>query len=92
MKGRNIPVINEVKYLSVIFDTEIIWRYHTEMIKAKAFRKFSRAYSLFKSDGLSVTLDKAKPNTGNIKGLNLAVVKHTAVQMSNCCHSKCYAS
>jgi hypothetical protein len=29
-------------------------------------------------------LDKAKPNTGNIRGLNLATVKHTTVQMFNC--------
>ena len=29
-------------------------------------------------------LDKAKPNIGNIKGLNLAAVNHTTVQMSNC--------
>jgi hypothetical protein len=29
-----------------------------------------------------VTLDKAKPTTGNIKGLNLAAVKHTTVQVS----------
>jgi hypothetical protein len=28
------------------------------------------------------TLGKAKPTTGNIKGLNLAAVKHTTVQVS----------
>jgi hypothetical protein len=27
-------------------------------------------------------LDKAKPTIGNIKGLNLAAVKHTTVQVS----------
>jgi hypothetical protein len=26
-------------------------------------------------------LDKAKPTTGNIRGLNLAAVKHTTVQV-----------
>jgi hypothetical protein len=28
------------------------------------------------------TLDKAKPTTGNIRGLNLAAVKHPTVQVS----------
>jgi hypothetical protein len=28
------------------------------------------------------TLDKAKPDTGNTRGLNLAAVKHTTVQVS----------
>jgi hypothetical protein len=28
------------------------------------------------------TLDKANPDTGNIRGLNLAAVKHTNVQVT----------
>jgi hypothetical protein len=28
------------------------------------------------------TLDKANPNTGNIRGLNLAAVKHTTLQVT----------
>jgi hypothetical protein len=28
------------------------------------------------------TLDKAKPDTGNTRGLNLAAVRHTTVQVS----------
>jgi hypothetical protein len=28
------------------------------------------------------TLDKTNPNTGNIRGLNFAAVKHTAVQVT----------
>jgi hypothetical protein len=28
------------------------------------------------------TLDKANPDTGNIKGLNLAAVKHTTIQVT----------
>jgi hypothetical protein len=28
------------------------------------------------------TLDKANPDTGNIRGLNLAAVKHTTVQVT----------
>jgi len=35
------------------------------------------------------TLDKAKPNTRSIRGLNLAVVKHMIVHMSNCHSSIC---
>lgn len=38
LKGRNIPFVNRVKYLLVIFDRKIIWRTHREMVEAKAFR------------------------------------------------------
>jgi hypothetical protein len=31
-----------------------------------------------------VQLDKENPGTGNIRGLNLAAVKPTTVQVSNC--------
>jgi hypothetical protein len=59
----NIPFVNNVKYLGVIFDKRITWRLHIEMIEAKAFRKFIRIYSLFKSERLSanikLTLHKA---------------------------------
>jgi hypothetical protein len=164
LNGINIPFVNNVKYLGVIFDSKITWRLHIEMIEAKAFRTFIRAYSLFKSERLSAkikltlhkalirsvrefaadtnlmklqrlqnrvlrtignyprhtpvrdlhlafhipyvydyitklcrqqaeviqtiamemfaTLDKAKPTTGNKRGLNLAAVKHTTVQVS----------
>jgi hypothetical protein len=34
------------------------------------------------------TLGKVKPNTGNTRGVNLAAVKHTTVQMSNCQYNK----
>jgi hypothetical protein len=47
LNGRNIPFINRVKYLGVIFDKRITWRLHTEMIEAKAFRTFVRVYSPF---------------------------------------------
>jgi hypothetical protein len=63
LNGRNIPFVNNVKYLGVIFDKRITWRLHIEMIKAKAFRTFIRIYSLFKSERLSanikLTLHKA---------------------------------
>jgi hypothetical protein len=63
LNGWNIPFVNSVKYLGVIFDKRMTWRLHIEMIEAKAFRTFIRIYSLFKSEWLSanikVTLHKA---------------------------------
>jgi hypothetical protein len=41
LNGRNIPFVNHVYYLSVIFDKKIIWRLRMETTGAKAFRKFS---------------------------------------------------
>jgi hypothetical protein len=35
-----IPFVNHVKYLGVIFDKRITWRLHIEMIEAKAFGTF----------------------------------------------------
>jgi hypothetical protein len=52
----NIPFVNHVKYLSVIFDKRITWRLHREIIEAKAFRTFTRIYSLFKSERLNVSV------------------------------------
>jgi len=40
LKGRNIPFVNNVKYLGVNFDRKITWRPHIERIEAKAFRTF----------------------------------------------------
>jgi hypothetical protein len=63
LNGRNIPFVNSVKYLDVLFDKRMTWRLHTQMIEAKAFRTFIRIYSLFKSERLSanikLTLHKA---------------------------------
>jgi hypothetical protein len=39
LNGRNIPFVNHVKYLAVVFD-RIRWKLHIEMIEAKAFRAF----------------------------------------------------
>jgi hypothetical protein len=38
LNGRNIPFVNNVKYLGVIFHKRITWRLHIEMIEAKADR------------------------------------------------------
>jgi hypothetical protein len=63
LNGQNIPFVNHVKYLGVVFDKRIKWRLHLEMIEAKAFRTCIRLYSLLKSERLSthikLTLHKA---------------------------------
>jgi hypothetical protein len=63
LNGRNIPFVNSIKYLGVMFDKRIKWRLHIEMIEAKAFRIFIRVYSLLKIERLSanikLTLHKA---------------------------------
>jgi hypothetical protein len=59
----DIPFLNNVKYLGVIFDKKIMWRLHIEMVKTKAFRTFIRLHSLLKSERLitdiKLTLHKA---------------------------------
>jgi hypothetical protein len=57
LNGRNIPFVNHVKYLGVIFDKRITWRLHIEVTQAKAFRTFIRIYSLFKSVRLSTNIN-----------------------------------
>jgi hypothetical protein len=56
LNGRNIPFVNNIKYLGVIFDRKITWRLHIEAIEAKAFRTFIRVYSLFKSERLNANI------------------------------------
>jgi hypothetical protein len=53
--GRNIPFVNHVKYLGVIFDKRITWRLHIEMIEAKTFR----THLLFKSEHLRANIKLA---------------------------------
>jgi hypothetical protein len=36
VNGRNIPFVNSVKYLGVIFDRRMTWRSHIEKFAAKA--------------------------------------------------------
>jgi hypothetical protein len=38
LNGQNIPFVNHVKYLGVIFDKRVTWGLHTGMIEAKTFR------------------------------------------------------
>jgi hypothetical protein len=63
LNRRNIPFVNHVKYLGVLFDKRITWRLHIEMIEAKAFRTFIRICSPLISERLGakikLTLHKA---------------------------------
>jgi hypothetical protein len=56
LNGRNIPFANGVKYLCVISYRKITWRFHIEVIEAKAFRTFIRIYSLLKTERLSASI------------------------------------
>jgi hypothetical protein len=56
LNERNIPSVNHVKYLRVIFDKRITWRFHIEMTEVKTFRTFISIYSLFKSKQLSTNI------------------------------------
>jgi hypothetical protein len=49
LNGHNIPFVNSIKYLGVIFDKKITWRLHIEMVTTKAYITFMRLYSLLKS-------------------------------------------
>jgi hypothetical protein len=52
----NIPFVNSVKYLGVIFCKKVTLRLHIKMIEAKAFRTCIGVYSLFKSERLSINI------------------------------------
>jgi hypothetical protein len=56
LNGRNIPFVNSVKYLGVIFDRRMTWRQHIEKIAAKALGTYIRAYSIFKSKHLNANI------------------------------------
>jgi hypothetical protein len=58
LNWRNIPFVNNVKYLGVNFDRMITWRLglYLEMIDAKIFKTFLGIYSLFKSKRLSAKI------------------------------------
>ena len=57
LKGRNIPFVNQVKYLGVIFDRKNAWSILTGTIEVKTFPAFIRVFSLFKSERLSATVN-----------------------------------
>jgi hypothetical protein len=63
LNGQNIPIVNHVKHLRVIFGKRIMCKLHIEMIEAKAFRTLIRIYSILKSErssaNIKLTLHKA---------------------------------
>jgi hypothetical protein len=63
LNGWDIPFVEHVKYLGVIFDEMFTWRIHIKMTGAKAIRTFIRIHYLLKSEHLStnikLTLHKA---------------------------------
>lgn len=67
MNRRNVPFVNQVKNLGVVFDSRIAWRLHIEMIEAKAFRTFVKMYSLLKNErfgtNIKLILHKALINS-----------------------------
>jgi hypothetical protein len=56
LNGRNIPFVNIVQYLGVIFDRRMTWRLHIEKIAAKALGTYIRIYSIFKSKRLRANI------------------------------------
>jgi hypothetical protein len=44
LNGPNVPFVNSVQYLCVIFDKKITLKPHIEMVEAKAFRIFITVY------------------------------------------------
>jgi hypothetical protein len=65
LNERNIPFVNSVKYLGVIFDKKVACTniLHIEMIKAQVFRTFTRVYFLFKSEGLIANIKQSLHKT-----------------------------
>jgi len=53
IERRNIPFVNKVKYLGVIFVRKVAWRYRKDSIATKAIRIFNKIYFLLKSERLS---------------------------------------
>jgi hypothetical protein len=56
LNGRNIPFVNNVKHLGVIFDRGIKWRLHIEKTAAKALGTYIRTYYIFRSKHLSANI------------------------------------
>jgi hypothetical protein len=63
LNGRNIPFVNIVKSLGVIFDKIMTCALSIETIEAKAFRTVIRLYSLFKSEQLTANIKLTLPQS-----------------------------
>jgi hypothetical protein len=47
VKWTSIGFVVNANYFGIIFDKNVTWRLHIEMIESKAFRTFIRVHSLF---------------------------------------------
>jgi hypothetical protein len=56
LNGRNIPFVNSVKYLGVIFDRRMTWRLHIEKIAAKALGTYISTYPVLTNKHLSTNI------------------------------------
>jgi hypothetical protein len=56
LNGRDIPFVNNVRYLGVISDRRMTWRHHIKRTVAKALRTYVRAQSLLKNVRLSTNI------------------------------------
>jgi hypothetical protein len=72
----NFPRRTPIRDLHMAFKLPYIYHY----IKNYAGNK-QKSYKIMKMQ-MFLTLDKAKGDTGNIRGLNLVAVNHTTVQMN----------
>jgi hypothetical protein len=59
LNGRNIPFVNTVRYLDVIFDRRTSRILHIERTAAKALAMHIRTYSLVKSERVSISKNSA---------------------------------
>lgn len=57
LNGSNIPFVNKVKYLTIIFDMKMTLRIHIKVIKTKAFRTFCRCCFLFRIEWLNANIE-----------------------------------
>jgi hypothetical protein len=72
----NFPRRTPVRELHKAFNIPFIYDYITKLC-----RKKNKLYKIIKMQ-MSAILGKAKPDTGNIRSLNLAAAKLTTVQAS----------
>jgi hypothetical protein len=72
----NFPRLTPTRDLHTAFKLPYIYDYITKLCRQQAEVIQNVRMQIF------TTLDKAKPDTGNIRGLKLAAVKHTTVQVT----------
>jgi hypothetical protein len=73
LNGRNIPFVNNAKYLDVTFAKKMSWRHHIERTVAKVMCTYIQTYSLFISERLSTN---TKYTSTLYKSLIMLLVTH----------------